>query len=139
MPPAMRNNGQTALRQGISVSSLPIDEAAGRPIRIVTFTTLFPNAAQPTHAIFVESRLRHLIAEGGVASRVVAPVPWFPRGLGPLFPSYAKFGAVPGIEQRHGTAILHPRYPVLPKVGMELAPALLFGRCLPALRRLQRE
>jgi teichuronic acid biosynthesis glycosyltransferase TuaC len=135
----MRNNGQTTLRQGISRSSLPIDEAAGRSIRIVTFTTLFPNTAQPTHGVFVENRLRHLVAGGGVESRVVAPVPWFPRALGPLFPSYAKFGAVPGIEQRHGTPILHPRYPVLPTVGMELAPALLFARCLPALRRLQRE
>ncbi|MGH7000378.1 MAG: hypothetical protein ACREEA_02605 [Stellaceae bacterium] len=47
-------------------------------IRILTFTTLYPNAAQPNHGIFVENRLRHLVASGRVAAHVLAPVPWFP-------------------------------------------------------------
>ena len=47
-------------------------------IEIVTFTTLYPNSIQPNHGVFVETRLRQLLATGYVASRVVAPVPWFP-------------------------------------------------------------
>ena len=48
------------------------------PIRLLTFSTLFPNNARPTHGVFVENRLRHLVAGGAVTSEVVAPVPWFP-------------------------------------------------------------
>ena len=110
-----------------------------RPLRIVTFTTLFPNAAQPTHGVFVENRLRHLIASGRVTSRVMAPVPWFPYALAPLSSSYAKFADAAQADVRHDVVVSHPRYPVLPKFGMSLAPALLFARCLPALRRLQTE
>ncbi|HLI21740.1 MAG TPA: glycosyltransferase family 4 protein [Stellaceae bacterium] len=107
---------------------------AGVP-RIVTFTTLFPNAAAPSHGVFVENRLRHLIASGRAAARVVAPVPWFPSGAA-MFGDYARFTKAPKREERHGLAIEHPRYPVVPKVGMTAAPLLLFLAALPVLRRL---
>lgn len=112
---------------------------SGRPIRIVTFTTLYPNAVDPAHGIFVENRLRHLLATGDVASRVVAPVPWFPSALSPFSRTYARYARVPGHERRNEIDILHPRYPVLPKIGMALGPASLFLRSLPVLRRLQAE
>ena len=108
-------------------------------IRLLTFTTLFPNAAQPTHGIFVENRLRHLVAGGEVESRVVAPVPFFPRLLAPLDPSRALLGGVPRDETRGELRVTHPRYPVIPRIGMTVAPALLFARSLPVLRRLQAE
>jgi hypothetical protein len=47
-------------------------------MKILTFSTLFPNSEKPGHGIFVETRLRHLVASGRVESRVVAPVPWVP-------------------------------------------------------------
>ena len=108
-------------------------------IRIVTFTTLFPNTAQPTHGIFVENRLRHLVAKGRVTSRVIAPVPWFPRELAPFFSSYEKFADVQQTEVRYDIVVSHPRFLVLPKFGMSLAPAMLFARSLPALCRLQKQ
>jgi teichuronic acid biosynthesis glycosyltransferase TuaC len=109
------------------------------PIRIVTFTTLYPNAAQPAHGIFVENRLRHLVASGRVTSRVVAPVPWFPKALTRLSRAYAGYADVPLIEQRHDLKIIHPRFPTVPKFGMTVAPALLFARSLWTLRRLRVE
>ena len=113
--------------------------SSASPIRIVTFTSLYPNAVQPTHGVFVENRLRHLVASGRVLSRVVAPVPWFPSLLSPFSDRYACYARVPPLEQRFGLEIRHPRYPVLPKIGMSLAPASLFIRSLPVLRRLQAE
>jgi glycosyltransferase involved in cell wall biosynthesis len=80
----------------------------------------------PHHGIFVENRLRHLVASGEVAAMVVAPVPWFPfehRAFG----RYASFARVPPAERRHGLAVLHPRYPLLPKVGMSSAPFLMYA------------
>ena len=47
-------------------------------ISILTTSTLFPNSRQPSHGIFVETRLRRLLADGKVTARVLAPVPWAP-------------------------------------------------------------
>ena len=47
-------------------------------MRILTFSTLYPSAADPVHGVFVENRLRNLVASGQVEARVLAPVPWFP-------------------------------------------------------------
>ena len=59
-----------------------------------------------------------------VESRVVAPVPWFPSSH-PRFGHYAKLARVPRTEIRNGLSVAHPRYVVLPKVGMNVTPYLL--------------
>ena len=107
-----------------------------RKIRLLVFTSLYPNAAQPRHGVFVEERLRHLVDSGRISATVVAPVPWFPF-RNPIFGTYAAFAAVPEQEQRHGIRILHPRYPVIPKLGMSIAPFLMYRALLPALRKLK--
>jgi teichuronic acid biosynthesis glycosyltransferase TuaC len=104
-------------------------------MKILTFSTLFPNSEQPGHGIFVETRLRHLVASGQVESRVVAPVPWFPS-RDPRFGKYAKMAAAPRAEVRHGLQVQHPRYLTIPKVGMGLAPGLLAQGAKPAIARL---
>jgi glycosyltransferase involved in cell wall biosynthesis len=100
--------------------------STSRPIRILTFSTLYPNREMPQHGIFVENRLRHLLSSGEVASTVVAPVPWFPFGQ-PIFGRYASYARVPREERSHGITILHPRYPVIPKLGMSSAPFLMYA------------
>ena len=108
---------------------------AGHAIRLLVFTSLYPSTVQPHHGVFVEERLRHLVESGRVAATVVAPVPWFPfrhRGFG----AYAAFARVPEYEQRHGIHIHHPRYPVIPKLGMNIAPSLMHHALLPVLRKL---
>ncbi len=112
-------------------------EAAGeRRIRLLVFTSLYPNAAQPRHGVFVEERLRHLVDSGRVTATVVAPVPWFPFRH-PRFGAYSAFARVPAHEQRHGIQISHPRYPAIPKLGMSIAPELMYRALLPDLRKLQ--
>jgi teichuronic acid biosynthesis glycosyltransferase TuaC len=111
---------------------------AGSGVRTLVFTTLYPNAARPAHGVFVEQRLRKLLATGQLVTRVLAPVPWFPS-THPRFGDYARFAATPRQEQRHGILIEHPRYPLLPKVGMSTAPYVLALRSLGVLRRWQRE
>ena len=104
-------------------------------LRLLTFSTLFPNAEQPNHGIFVENRLRHLVASGEAQSEVVAPVPFFPTGSA-VFGGWGRLARVPRHEVRHGIDIHHPRYPVIPRVGMSIAPMLLYrttGRFLDRL------
>lgn len=104
-------------------------------IRLLTFSTLYPNNARPNHGIFVENRLRHLIASRHACSTVVAPVPWFPSRSS-LFGDWARHASVVPIELRHGISVHHPRYPVIPWFGMSSAPYLLYRATLPTLRRL---
>lgn len=104
-------------------------------MRILTFTTLYPNAARPNHGVFVETRLRQVLAQGSIEARVIAPVPWFPS-TNHRFGTYAAYGRAPRTEERHGIKVWHPRYPVVPKVGMVLAPLLLALAARPAVARM---
>lgn len=104
-------------------------------IRTLLFSTLYPSSVRPNHGIFVETRLRQLLASGQVETRVVAPAPWFPFRH-PRFGEYAKHAAVPAHEVRNGIDVTHPRYLLLPKVGMNFAPASLARAGLKAARRL---
>lgn len=93
-------------------------------MKLLTFTSLYPHPEKPSHGIFVETRLRHLLASGQAESRVVAPVPWFPSRH-PLFGRYASYARIPAREGRHGIEVVRPRFAAIPRVGMGIAPVLL--------------
>ncbi|MFL6192704.1 MAG: glycosyltransferase [Thermoanaerobaculia bacterium] len=101
-------------------------------MRTVTFSTLYPNPVQPRHGIFIEQRLRHLLATGEVESHVVAPVPWFPWE-DEAFGHYGALARVPYYEERHGIPIYHPRYPRIPKLGLSSAPLMMATALKPVL------
>lgn len=105
------------------------------PLRLLTFSTLYPNAAQPNHGIFVENRLRHLVASGAATSTVVAPVPWFPS-RDARFGEWARCAAAPAEEMRHGLRVLHPRYAAPPRLGMYTGPWALLRAGRAALAQL---
>ena len=94
-------------------------------MKILSITTLYPNAEQPTFGVFVENRLRKLAERPGVELRVVAPVPWFPFPQA-AFRRYGTFARIPASGCRHGIEISHPRYLQLPKIGTHLSPFLLY-------------
>ncbi|GAB6054600.1 glycosyltransferase family 4 protein [Magnetospira thiophila] len=107
-------------------------------MKLLTFTTLFPNAIQPHHGVFVENRQRYLRASGQVEARVVAPVPWFPF-TSSRFGSYADFARIPAREERHGVVIEHPRYVLIPKIGMNWTPYLMYRGARRTVARILRE
>lgn len=107
-------------------------------MKVLLFSSLYPSAVRPIHGIFVETRLRELLKTGAVQAKVVAPVPWFPSAA-KRFGEYAQFAATPRQEQRNGLEVHHPRYLLLPKVGMNLAPYTMALGALPTVKRLQRE
>lgn len=104
-------------------------------MKILLFSSLFPNAAQPNLGLFVETRLRQTMRRSDLQAHVVAPVPWFPFSS-PRFGSYAKFAQAPASEVRDGLRIEHPRYFVIPKVGMSLTPRLMYRGALQTVMRL---
>ncbi|MBI1393921.1 MAG: glycosyltransferase [Alphaproteobacteria bacterium] len=101
-------------------------------MRILTITTLFPNAAAPNHGVFVESRLADLRARHDVDLRVIAPVPWFPFDHA-AFGKYAEFARAPAQEVRRGVTVRHPRYAIPPKIGMTYAAFSLERRLRRAI------
>lgn len=106
-------------------------------MKILVVSSLYPNAVQRRHGIFIEHRVAHLAAPGDEV-RVVAPVPWFPLGHA-AFGRYADFARAPAAAERRGVAITHPRYPVVPKVGMTIAPWLMAAALYPHIARLRRD
>jgi glycosyltransferase involved in cell wall biosynthesis len=113
-------------------------DCSNRPVRTLLFSTLYPNVIRPGHGIFVETRQRKLQSNERVESRVIAPVPWFPS-THRAFGEYAKHAAVPTTEVRHGISVSHPRYLLVPRIGMNLAPAALARAGLREARQLLAE
>lgn len=106
-----------------------------RPIRTLLFSTLFPNDVRPSHGIFVETRLKQLLASGMIQTRVLAPVPWFPFRH-QAFGEYGKHASVSLREERGGVQVEHPRYLMLPKIGMNRAPYALARAGREAAKRI---
>jgi glycosyltransferase involved in cell wall biosynthesis len=106
-------------------------------MNILVITTLFPNKIEQRHGIFVETRLKHLMNTGAINARVIAPVPWFPFNK-KIFGKYAKYSQIPRCEIRHDVHIYHPRYLVIPKIGMLFTPFFLAISILLKIRELQK-
>lgn len=102
-------------------------------MKILTLTTLYPNNIKNSHGIFVEQRLRHLLKIEGITADVIAPVPWFPF-VSELFGPYSVFARVAKTELRYGIKVSHPRYLLLPKIGMTLAPFMMVFTLYPLLK-----
>jgi len=109
-----------------------------KPIEILVFSTLFPHQGEPTLGIFVENRLRHLIADENIKATVIAPVPWFPF-KGAIFGKYGRAARASRIEKRGDLSVYHPRYLVIPKLGMALTPWFLFLSALLCVRKLMKQ
>jgi teichuronic acid biosynthesis glycosyltransferase TuaC len=105
-------------------------------LRILTFTSLFPNSVDPTLGIFIYQRSAHLARYPGINVAVVSPVPWFPRWLKTR--RWRSKSEIPS-EEKFGTLVVHyPRYPLLPKVSMPFHALFMFLGSLACVRRLNR-
>lgn len=103
-------------------------------MRILTFTSLFPNIANEVLGIFIYRRMRHVLAHRDCTVDVVAPVPWSSRVL--PFSSWRKFSSIPRREERHPFTIYHPRYFVIPKLGLPVQAFSMFCACYPVVHAL---
>lgn len=105
-------------------------------LRVLTLSTLFPDARRPTFGVFVEQQTLALATHPDALVQVVAPLgvpPW------PLsrHPHYRDSVAQASVEQWKGLTVHRPRFPVVPVVGGRLSPALMARALLPVLRRIR--
>lgn len=106
-------------------------------MRVLIFTSLFPNAAQPMLGIFVQQRMAHFAKRPGNIVKVVAPVAYFPAWL-PLS-RWKWLTRIPILEEIGGLEVHHPRYLLLPKVSMPLQGFSMFAASSSLVRRLHRQ
>jgi teichuronic acid biosynthesis glycosyltransferase TuaC len=108
---------------------------ARRALRVLTFSSIFPNAAEPLHGLFVAARVQALARLAEV--QVMAPVPAAPPFPG-LAARYYRCADVPRVTSRNGVTVHHPRFAVIPRILKGTDPLLMAASCLPALRAMRR-
>ena len=106
-------------------------------LRVLTLSTLFPDANRPNFGVFVERQTRALAARPDVLVKVVAPLGLPPFPLDRL-PHYHRLD-LPEREVRGGLSIERPRFLNLPATGGRFHARLLARRLLPLLRDIRRE
>lgn len=106
-------------------------------MKVLTFTSLFPNQMAPVHGIFIFQRIAHLYRRAGNEVRVIAPVPYFPSWL--RNSRWKTAGQVSRKESIDGLTVYHPQYPLIPRVSMPLHGLLMFLGTFRLARRLHKE
>jgi teichuronic acid biosynthesis glycosyltransferase TuaC len=102
-------------------------------LRVLTLSTLYPDAARPGFGPFVERQTLALAARPGVEVEVVAPVGLPPWPLS-VHPHYRARSRLPAEERRHGLAVHRPRFRAWP--GSAGAARSLAASALPLARGL---
>jgi teichuronic acid biosynthesis glycosyltransferase TuaC len=104
-------------------------------MKILTFTSLFPNAVRPEFGVFVYQRVAAVARRAGNEAQVIAPVPYFPAWI--AIERWRNFAKIPKRENAGALAVAHPRYALLPGI-MPLHGLLIFLGCIGQARRLHR-
>jgi glycosyltransferase involved in cell wall biosynthesis len=102
--------------------------------RVLSLTTLYPNAAAPRFGTFVARSLEALAARGDWEVAVINPLGVPPIALGRY--AAVKAAAIDGVE--HGVSVHRPTFPLLPRLGGRINPALIAKTVMPLARRLHR-
>lgn len=105
-------------------------------MRVLTLSTLFPDATRPNFGVFVERQTLGLAAHPAVDLRVVAPVglpPW------PLsrHPHYRALAALPQREIWRGLPVERPRFVAVPATAGRFHAAALARALRPILDRIR--
>ena len=107
-------------------------------LRVLTLSTLYPNALKPNFGVFVEGQTSRLAARPGVSLRVVNPIATAPFPLD-RHPRYHALRAVPEDETWHGVRVARPRFATIPGAGGAMNPMLVARAARPVMRRWRDE
>lgn len=105
-------------------------------MKVLTFSSLWPNQMQPLHGLFVSERTKALNSLYSV--KVFAPVPWSvpAKWFGQ---QYYRYTQVLHYEKQEMLEIFHPRYLVLPKIMKWSDGWLMFASLRHSIYRLRQE
>jgi len=89
-------------------------------VRLLTYTNLYPSVDLPRHGIFVEERLRHLVATGRIEAEVCALRPRNTMNPGMYLGNMRHLDT----EARHGLRVIYVPVPTLPLITNWIDPIL---------------
>jgi glycosyltransferase involved in cell wall biosynthesis len=113
-----------------------LGEAVPHKMKVLVFTSLYPNNVWPNHGVFIKERMVHFARLNGAHLRVLAPVPYYP----PLsIGSRQGFARVARREVRDGLEVYHPRFVMTPKIGMAFYGLMMFLSVIRTAKTIQRE
>ncbi len=107
-------------------------------LRILTLSTLFPDATRPNFGIFVERQTLGLAAHPDVILKAVAPL-GLPPGPLKRLRHYAGLAALPTYERWKGIDVHRPRFRVRPFRQGRRHPAELARALVPALDAIRED
>ena len=102
------------------------------PRRVLSISTLYPNAHTPRFGTFVARSLEALAARKDWDVTVINPIGVPPLALGRYKPLAA--AAQSGIE--HGVSVHRPTFTLIPKIGARINPAMITRAVLPLAKYL---
>lgn len=106
-------------------------------LRVLTLSTLYPDASRPNFGVFVERQTQGLAAHPDIELQVVAPVALPPWPLS-RHPHYRALAALPERETWRGIEMHRPRFLAPPATGGRFHAPLLTRALIPLLSRIRR-
>ena len=106
-------------------------------LRVLTLSTLFPDASRPNFGPFVELQTRGLAAHPDVELRVMAPVGIPPFGR--FHPRYKALAALPEVENWKGLHVYRTPFAHIPGVGGRYDTKALTRALLRPLRDIREQ
>lgn len=103
--------------------------------RVLSISTLYPNAAQPRFGSFVARSLEGLAARGDWQVTMINPIGVPPVAFG-RYRALAR-AAVGGVE--NAVEVHRPRFTLIPRLGARINPAVIARAILPLARRLHEQ
>ena len=97
-------------------------------LRILSITTLFPDAARPGFGLFVARQAQALAARGDVELLVINP-----------FPALPGLGGRAAVDHEYGVEIHRQPFTTIPRFGVRWNPALIARAVLPLAKRLHEQ
>ncbi|MFA6320563.1 MAG: glycosyltransferase [Candidatus Omnitrophota bacterium] len=104
-------------------------------MKVLVYTTLFPNSKMPNHGVFVKARILQLAKLCDI--RVVAPVPYFPHIN--ISKKWYAFSQVPAEEVIDGLKVYHPRYFITPKIFRSLYGVFMFISTINFVKKIKKD
>ncbi|MBN1464474.1 glycosyltransferase family 4 protein [candidate division KSB1 bacterium] len=102
-------------------------------MKILVFTSLFPNNVSPNHGVFIRERVARVARHGTCEVKVVAPAPYYP----PIqWGARHQFARIAHHEFQDDLEVFHPRFFMIPKVGMATYGWTMYRSLLPAMKKI---
>jgi len=106
-------------------------------MKILVFTSLFPNHLNPDFGVFIKNRMMSVARLKECEIVVIAPVPYCPPWK--ILGRWYQFSQVKKHETISGIDVYHPRYLLIPKVSMRYHGLAMYISSIGLLKKIRKK